>query len=620
MCGIFGAFGPGIGTVGAAAEQAALAALAHRGPDAKATWRGERVLLGHRRLSILDLDPRAHQPMQRGPLTIVFNGEIYNFRALADKLRSAGETFSTTSDTEVLLAGLLSEGIAFLDKVEGMFAFGLVDARDGSLLLARDRFGEKPLFVHETPSLVSFASEISGLEALAPAPLEEDPLAIGLYMRLSYVPAPYAPLRGVTQIEPGAWRRYGSDLKREEGRYYTIPSAPARRASISYESAVAEVRRQVIAATDLRLKTADVPVATLLSGGLDSSIVTSVASSVSEKPVTAYSLSFPDDPAFDEGVYASALASRLPHIEHRLIPARVDDLLAFTGQMFERLSEPLADSSLVPTAFLMSHIEEKVVLGGDGADEVFAGYGIYASMRASARLPHLLKRLLRTVPAHSNPAAIREPRLRAAALFHASLSEDPLAEYLHWRSYARRADLAALGLDVDLNGAIAASVGKTRSGSLRDIQEVDIAFNLPNDMLRKVDIAGMMFGIEARLPYLDSDLVEFALSLPDDFRMKGSVRKRILRDAFSAELPAEILHRRKMGFLMPIRQWFREGMLRERLADMAGSQTRFDPGVLSRLLDEHRAGVADHSVLLWAVLVYLQWREGRGARARACAA
>lgn len=612
MCGIFGAVGSRVDRVSIQGEQNALAALAHRGPDARGIWRSENVMLGHRRLSILDLDHRADQPMRKGPLVIVFNGEVYNFKDLRKHFEHDGEIFETTCDTEVLLVGLLRHGIHFLDRVEGMFAFAAWDDRSRSLTVARDRFGEKPLFLSDLPGLTLFASEIAGLEALSPQTLEEDLQAIGLYMRLSYVPAPYAPFKGTSQLEPGTWRRFDAAGIREEGRYYRIPRRPT--VSMAYEDAVGEVREKITRSVDLRLKTADVPVATLLSGGLDSSIVTTIASNVSEQRVAAYSLSFPADSDFDEGIYAAAVARRLPKIEHRVVTATVHDLLQFTDRLFERLSEPLADASLVPTAFLMSHIEEKVVLSGDGADEAFGGYGTYSSMCLSAALPKALKGLLLQIPAHKNPTRIRQPILRAAALFHANLAQDPLTEYLRWRSYATPADLVDLGVNIDLEKAITNIVEEVGSGRLRDIQEVDIAFNLPNDMLRKVDIASMMFSIEARLPYLDSELVAFALSLPDEFRIKGRVRKRILRDAFLDDLPAEILQRRKMGFLMPIRQWFRAGPLRDCLVDLTRTQNCFDCGVVDRLVEEHRIGRADHSVLLWALLVYLRWRKARTTR------
>lgn len=612
MCGLFGAFGPGTAAISPQRCAFAIDTIAHRGPDANGIWRDANIILGHTRLSILDLDPRAGQPMRRGSLAFVFNGEIYNFRALRGELEQAGEGFKTTSDTEVLLAGLDRHGINFLERVEGMFAFGLWDGRDGSLTLARDRFGEKPLFLSVTPSLALFASEIAAIEALAPRPMEEDAGAIGLYVRFSYVPAPLAPIAGIEQLEPGTWRRLGSGGAQAAGCYYSAPKPVA--SSLSYPEAVAQTRTRLTECVSQRLSTADVPVATLLSGGLDSSIVTGIAAKTYDRPVRAYSLSFPDDAQFDEAVYAHAVTARLSNVEHCVVEARIGDLLRFVDAALDRLSEPFADASLIPTAYLMSHIEEKVVLGGDGADEVFAGYGTYPAMLMSARLPRGLKAALRAIPAVRNPAAVRNPLLRSAALFHANLREDPVAEYLSWRTYASVDTLQRLGLDAISEHRIIGHLSTAATGRLRDVQEVDIAFNLPNDMLRKVDIASMMFSKEVRLPYLDSSLVKYALDLPDSYRLKGRTRKRVLRDAFAADLPPEILSRRKMGFLMPIRSWFRSGLLRDRFEALAASQTRFEGKELRGLLGEHETGKHDHSVLLWSLLVYLRWREVRQAR------
>lgn len=612
MCGLLGGIGPGVERIDDGAARAALSCLRHRGPDAEGLWRARGAFLGHRRLSIIDLDPRANQPMRRGPLVIVYNGEIYNFRELRRQLESRGATFTTSSDTEVLLVGCAERGMSFLDDVEGMFSFALWDDRDQSVSLARDRFGEKPLFVLTERDRVLFASELSPLERLATVPLQEDPKAIGLYFRFSYVPAPFAPLQSMSQLEPGAWMRVGPDLSVRTQRYYTVPRQSDE--AKSYPQAVSELRERLTRSVSERLAAADVPVATLLSGGVDSSIVTVLADRTYGKRVRAYSLGFPDDPQFDESHYARAVAQRLPSVEHRLVPARVEDLLTFTDRLFDHLSEPLADASLVPSAYLLSHVEEKVVLGGDGADEVFAGYGAYPAMVLSARLPRFVKQALRAIPASANPAAVSNPLLRSTALFHANLATDPVAEYLAWRTYARADVLARLGLDPGGERLVASQIAGASTGKLSDIQAVDIAFNLPNDMLRKVDIASMMFGIEVRLPYLDSDLVRFALALPDDFRVRGQNRKRILRDAFAADLPPEILSRRKMGFLMPIRAWFRAGPLHDHLDRLVAAQTRFDPASLRAIMAEHVSGQCDHSVLLWSLLVYLRWRDRRAQR------
>lgn len=610
MCGIMGGIGPGIGRFDDRTLEAALATIRHRGPDAGRTVRLPGAVLGHRRLSIIDLDPRSDQPMRRGDLSLVFNGEIYNYQELRRDLESRGLQFQTTSDTEVLLAAFEREGLDCLSRLEGMFAFAVINHTTRTLTLARDRFGEKPLFFLKQTQAVLFASEIRPLWTLADGALEEDETALSLYFRFSYIPAPLAAFKGMQQVEPGSAVTIDfDDLTPRVTRYFDLAGVvqTTRHKANDYEEAVRDLRERLTASVEARLAAADVPVGTLLSGGIDSAIVTALAHKVYGRPIRAYSLSFPDDPDFDEGRYAHIVAATLPGLQHAVIPARVGDILDYTDTVFDRLSEPLADASLLPTAYLCHHIDEKVVLGGDGADELFGGYGVYPAMTWSARLPSWAKRLALLAPPHGNPARIRHPVLRAAALLHANMAKDPLGEYLNWRSYAAQADLRTLGLDPE-SAAVAAHLESSRSGRLRDIQIVDIAFNLPNDMLKKVDYASMLHSIEVRLPYLDSGLAAWALALPDRFRIQGRVRKRILRDAFRDMLPEEILTRRKMGFLLPIRAWFKGGPLRDSLEALAAGSTRFDPALVRDLLARHASGREDRSVLLWALLAYLRWR------------
>ncbi len=588
----------------------ALDLICHRGPDAGAIWRDSSICFGHRRLAIIDLDVRAGQPMARGDLVFVFNGEIYNFRELRRTLEGFGHRFVTASDTEVLAAAWQQWGRDCLSRLEGMFAFAVWDRSARKLTLARDRYGEKPLFWLRRSDGLMFASEVPPLVRLCGGDLEEDPSAIGLYFLFSYIPAPDGPFRDLHQLEPGTWLEWSADGTRTTGRYYSVAEAvAATRTTTDYDLACKELRRQLTGAVRRRMETADVPVATLLSGGIDSSIITTLAARVSDRPLAAYSLGFPDDPEFDESEHARAVAARLPSIVHRVVSTSEGQLLDFADGVFGRLGEPFADSSLLPTAFLCAHIEEKVALGGDAADELFAGYGAYPAIVRGAALPGLLRRLLTAIPSHGNPHAIANPRLRAAALFHRHLRHDPVDSYLSWRTYADPAALVDLGIDVSARTAVRERLGAAGSGRLRDVQEIDLAFNLPNDMLKKVDYAAMYSSIEVRLPYLDSDLVHWALALPDDFRMLGGIRKRILRDAFAADLPQQVLSRRKMGFLLPIRRWFRKGRLRDELEALLASQTRFDREAADGILARHATGIADDSVLLWALYVYLRWRS-----------
>lgn len=610
MCGILGATG-GIAERASEADFLdALDLIRHRGPDGGSVWSESGVRLGHRRLAIIDLAKRADQPMRQGGVSIVFNGEIYNFRELRAELGAFGHTFSTSSDTEVLLQAWLRWGPDCLARLEGMFAFALWDRGQAKLYLARDRYGEKPLFVYESGEDIAFSSEMPPLIRLAGGSLRENKTAIGNFFRYSYIPAPYSALHGVSQLEPGCWMEWSLRDGVRHHRYYSLQAQIALSAAqpqLPYEEACHTLKSMLRDAVSKRVETADVPVASMLSGGIDSSIVTILASQTMKHRMSVYSLGFPEDPGFDETNFARAVTATLPNVRHHIVDATEDSVLHFAGEVLNRLGEPYADASILPTSLLCSKIEEKVALGGDAADELFAGYGIYPAIIAGARMPGPLRSLLSLVPQHPNPPAISNARLRAAALFHRHLRATPMQSYLSWRTYADVDVLSALGLDMSGATGIAEIMDLSSESALRDVQALDLAFNLPNDMLKKVDYAAMFHGLEVRLPFLDSNLVHWALGLPDEYRLNGRTRKRILRDAFVDILPDMVLTRAKMGFLLPIRRWFREGKLRNELEAMLSAQTVLNTKVARYILSEHAAARADHSVLLWSIYVYLRW-------------
>jgi len=616
MCGILGAVGSASDGLNDAAFIDALDLIRHRGPDGGAVWHEQEVRLGHRRLAIVDLAERAEQPMFAGDLALVFNGEIYNYRALRAELQGAGHSFKTTSDTEVLLRAWMQWGRECLARLEGMFAFAMWDRRTRHLTLVRDRFGEKPLFVHRRAGGLAFASEMPPLIRLAKGTLIEDAAAIGLFFLYSYIPAPYGAFEGVSQLEPGCWLEWSSADGLRLGRYFDLHTAVAAAVHLpqpDYATAVVQLRERLTDAVRLRVETADVPVATLLSGGIDSSVITTLAARTTDQPLAVYSLGFPEDPDFDESDYARAVARTLPNVQHHVVAATEERVIGFASQVLDSLGEPFADASILTTSLLCSQINEKVVLGGDAADELFAGYGVYPAILRGGSLPAPLRGLLRLVPPHSIPSSIASATLRAAALFHRHLRDDPLEAYLSWRTYADPSTLAALGIDCSASTAVRDRMGNKFSGSLRDIQSMDVSFNLPNDMLKKVDYAAMVHGLEVRLPFLDSQLVHWALALPDSYRLSGGVRKRILRDAFADILPPQVMTRGKMGFLLPIRRWFRSGRLRAELEALLDAQYRFHRARAHELLAEHTSGRVDNSVLLWSLYVYLRWQKRLGS-------
>ena len=612
MCGILGTTGTMSMRISDADFYDALDLIRHRGPDGDAVWFAPDIRLGHRRLAIIDLDERAGQPMHQGELTIVFNGEIYNFRELRSELQALGCTFKTTSDTEVLLQSWKRWGPDCLIRIEGMFAFALWDNAQKKIYLARDRYGEKPLFVYENNRGISFASEMPPLIRLAGSETQENRSATGLFFLFSYIPAPYGALQGISQLEPGCWMEWSVQSGVQRHQYYTLQKEVAT-ASIqpqhTYDECCSKLRSILYNSVRKRIETADVPVASLLSGGIDSSIITILAaqSKVSNQPMSVYSLGFPEDSSFDETDFARAVIETLPNVKHHIVEATEDSVMQFSDQVIEKIGEPYADASILPTSLLCSKVEEKVALGGDGADEVFAGYGIYPAIVAGSRIPDLIKRGLSLLPHHPNPHSLHNSYLRAAALFHYHLRATPIESYLSWRSYANLDSLTALGLDISAIVDFCNMLNYNNIGSLRELQLLDLAFNLPNDMLKKVDHAAMLHSLEIRLPFLDSTLVHWALSLPDKYRIHRGIRKRILRDSFANDLPEIILKRSKKGFLLPIRQWFRTGKLRDELDAMLSTQSELDRNVAHAILNEHVAGHSDHSVLLWSLYVYLRW-------------
>lgn len=612
MCGLLGGIWRDGTEVDEARAREALDWLAHRGPDAEGIEIHDGVFLGHRRLSIIDLDPRSNQPMRSGALSMIYNGEIYNYRDVRASLQRRGVSFSTDSDTEVVLKAFALDGISCLERLEGMFAFAIWDKQARKLVLARDKFGEKPLQYFKDASLFAFGSEFRAIEALAgPARIQVDSSALPLYFRFSYLPAPVAPFADGHQLEPGCWLEFdANDWKTRRGRYYDLPDrlmGSQSKSQPSFESAKLELRKRLTKAVEDRILASDVPVSTFLSGGLDSSVVASLASQTGAKAVTAYSVAFPDDPEFDESGYARLVAKRYPNLDHQIINVTEEALADFTDQTLALLGEPYADASLIPTAFVCSHVREKVILGGDGADEIFAGYGTYAAMEWSARMPSWLKAALTRVPAVSNPVAIRNPLLRGAALFHQHLRCSAIEEYLSWRSYASSAQLDELG--VSGRGSEDLPIRERPIRCLRDLLVTDIEFNLPADMLKKVDLASMQHSLEVRLPYLDSGLVEFVLNLPASYLIANGRRKHLLREAFRDLLPHEILGRRKQGFLLPIRKWMRYGRMRDELLELSTSQNVLDVDAIGRFADRHRAGAEDLSPLLWSCYVYLKWQR-----------
>ncbi len=631
MCGIVGiiALGAGGRTVPDGLE-AATQCLACRGPDHGGVFRDGRVALGHRRLAVIDTSEAANQPMTDpgGRYTIVYNGEVYNFRELRERLVERGVVLKTRSDTEVVLQLFIAEGTAMLERLNGFFALAIYDREQRSVLLARDRFGIKPLLVYRDSERVMFASEMKALLAL-PIRRELDEVSLFQYLQLSYIPAPHSILKHVSKLEPGCYLTVTEDAV-SEGRYARAAEADSDSGDVPAYDAAARRVAQLLDASVARQMVSDVPLGAFLSGGLDSTIVAALAARHT-KELETYAIGFPDHPRFDESADAEA-AARALGVRHTTFPVSRDDLYAHLFDVLDYTDEPFSDSSALAVYILSRHTRRHVTvaLSGDGADEIFGGYNKHAGEYAArngglaARAVRALGPLWRALP-HSRETSMGDTVRRLDRFARrASLGardrywswctftdEEVVSGMLagrfrtpraiaSWPDYLARKDAATQWIEESQRG-------------MNDVLRSDIALVLPNDMLRKVDSMSMAHGLEIRVPFLDNDLVAFASALPSHYKIGGGVRKRILRDAFRAVVPEHVLKKRKHGFEVPLMPWFRShlrSLIRDELLsrDFVVAQGLFDPGAVSGLLerlDSDRPG--DIAPQVWSLVVLQYW-------------
>jgi asparagine synthase (glutamine-hydrolysing) len=615
----------------AAALAPMLACIRHRGPDDEGLFNGPGVVLGHRRLSIIDV-AGGHQPLHgaRESTVLVVNGEVYNFRALRDELRAAGHVFRSRSDSEVLAHAYDAWGLGFLDRVDGMFALALWDGERRRLVLARDRMGEKPLFWAERAGRVLFASELSALLAHPDVEPAIDPDALRAYLALEYVPSPACIIAGVRKLEPGTALVVENGAVRQH-RYWRLDANGAGVAgrnggTADFGEAAARLRTLLEGSVEQRL-VSDVPLGVFLSGGLDSSAVAALAAR--HGPLDTFSIGF-REASFDESRHARSVAERIGsrHHEHIFEAAAMADLVPRLGRT---LDEPIGDASILPTMLLSAFARRSVTvaLGGDGGDELFAGYPMHQAHRLAP-----LARMLRPALPLARAAAARMPVAHGnftlgfkAVTFLRGAGERPPLNHALWMSSFSAAESAAL-LSPDLLARASADpfaavhAAWARSAGAQPIARaahLDAVTYLPDDILVKVDRASMAVALEVRAPFLARDVVEFAFSLPDAFRMRGFTGKRVLRAAVADLLPAEILARPKKGFGVPIAAWL-AGPLRDLAHDTLSERALADgglfrPAAVARLLAEHERGRADHRKPLWTLLVFELWRRAHGARA-----
>ena len=608
--------------------------IVHRGPDDQGLLIRDGVGLGVRRLSIIDLEG-GHQPIHNADETawIVFNGEIYNFPELRQRLLDRGHRFYTRSDTEVVVHAYDEWGEACVEQLNGMFAFAIWDGRSQTLLLARDRLGIKPLYYAVSDDRLVFGSELKALLAVPGITREVDLDALDDYLALEYVPSPRCIIRGVNKLPPGhtlRWQRANGDVQLR--RYWDVDLTAGEGApdGVPLPQRVDELRTVLQECVRKEL-ISDVPLGVFLSGGIDSGAVAAMMSRLSPGHVNSFSIGFTDR-SFDESAYARQLAQHLGtnHREMILEPSMVTDLVPLVT---ESLDEPLADASIVPTYLLARFARQHVTvaLGGDGGDELFGGYPTLLAHRLATtyqRMPRMLReRVVRPLVGRL-PVSLDNISLDFKLKRFVDGAGHPLGErHARWLGSftpEQRAELLtpavldALGHEPDVAAQHLAE--HAFADPLNQVLYLDIKMYLENDILVKVDRASMMVSLEARVPLLNVDLVEHMARVPVSLKLRGQRSKYLLKAAMRDILPQAIVERRKKGFGMPVARWLR-GPLKELVSttlhpDKLRREGFFQPAYVSRLLDEHLQGRRDHRKQLWTLFMFERWYERYGAGAQ----
>ncbi|MFL5899068.1 MAG: asparagine synthase (glutamine-hydrolyzing) [Solirubrobacterales bacterium] len=613
MCGICGLVsaerGPDIDVVKRMSGR-----LVHRGPDDDGIFCEGQAALAARRLSIIDL-AHGHQPIasEDGSVVVVQNGEIYNYRELKRELGGRGHRFASDCDTEVLVHGYEEWGEGFVERLRGMFAIALWDKRRRRLLLARDRFGIKPLYYRHVGGELSFASELKGMLEQPGFSREIDPRAVSAYLAFNSIPAPLTIFTEARKLPPGHLLSLeGGELTlRRYARPGPVPAGEVRRGSADE---LAGELREVLDESIRAHLLADVPVGVLLSGGVDSGGIAALACRHVSEPLRTFSIGFEEE-GFDELSRARLVAQRYGTDHHELVLR--PDAVELLPRLVESFDEPFGDSSALPT-YLVSELaagEVKVALSGEGGDELFGGYYTYVAdllARRVGRLAALARPLAEALPSRTDRVGFdyKAKRFaRAAAL-------PPLERHNGWKeifSAQARADLAgpdASAWDpLDLyRQRYAETAG---AAPLARMQDLDFGIYLVDDLLVKTDRLSMAHSLELRVPFLDPKVAEFAFSMPTKLKVRGFAKKRLLRMALEPLLPREIVHGRKQGFSIPIAAWLRgplQPFAREVLAPSTlARQGLLDPAAVAPLLDRHRSGREDLSRQIWGLMALTLW-------------
>lgn len=602
--------------------------LSKRGPDSKGIYKDDDVALGHRRLSIIDTSEAGNQPMTdaSGRYQIVFNGEFFNYREHIQYVTENGFQLKSTSDTEVLLYLYIIDRKRCVEKVNGFFSFAIYDRLEKTVFIARDRMGIKPLLYYKNDDVLFFASELKSIMEMG-IPRTLDRTSLFSYLQLNYIPGTSSIFEGVKKLEPGtSLSIHLPTATVTEDKYYQLhhPSqkddATEAIHSMSYERQMAQLRELLSAAVKRRM-IADVPLGSFLSGGIDSSIISALASEYTPHLKT-FSIGFADEPHYDETEFANLVAKKIGS-DHTVFKLTNDDLFHNVFDTLDYIDEPFADSSAL-NVFILSKETRKhvtVALSGDGADELFGGYNKHEAelkVRAGGIAIQALK-LISPLISHlpQSRSGKFTDLIRKANRMAAGLNLSPADRYWQWAGYANEKKVGALftmeSFQEYKNRKSELLSGIQNDNDISDVLYTDLKMVLVNDMLMKVDLMSMANSLEVRVPFLDYTVVDFATRLPIHTKIDKSGRKKILKDAFRNELPAEIYKREKKGFEVPLLKWFKKEMYALIHDDLLSEQTIRDQGLfnyeeiqkLKRQL--FSSNPADSPARIWGLIVFQYW-------------
>ncbi len=635
MCGITGIFAfNDSGKQSFPAIKTALDTLALRGPDGRGIYDNNNICLGHTRLSVIDVSNAGAQPMtdETKRFVIVYNGEFYNYREQRKILEGKGVRFKSDTDTEVLLQLYINEGPKCLEKINGFFAFAIYDKKENSLFIARDRIGIKPLVIYQDKDKLIFASEMKALFAFG-IKKEIDKPSLFTYLQLNYCPGPFTMVKGIKKLEPGHYIEIKDGCTSEPIKYYQIPYSQKETEKINlstYDQAKKMLEQKLNQAVIDRL-VSDVPLGTFLSGGIDSSIITTIASQHVSN-LNSFSIGFKDEPFFDETHYAMKVA-KMARTNHTVFEISNDDLYENLHNVLDYLDEPFADSSAIAVNILCKKTQENitVALSGDGADEMFSGYNKHQAefrVRNPGLAEHLAMRM--------NPIFSKLPQSRNSKFSNLTRQMDKFSKgaklgnklrYWSWASILDEEGANFLLKEPEIiksqrlsdeaftykkrKDALLSYISKR--GNINEVLYTDMHLVLANDMLRKVDSMSMANSLEVRTPYLDHNLVDFAFSLPAEFKINSKTRKKILTDTYQKYLPTELIGRPKQGFEVPLLGWFQKGMrstIEQDLLnyDFIKAQGIFNHNATEKLKSKlFSTNPGDSPATIWAIIVFQNW-------------